>query len=148
MVDIFSKEKRSEIMSKIRSTNTKPELFIRKYLFSYGFRYRLHKKGLPGKPDIVLQKYNTIIFIHGCFWHGHDCKIGSASRKQKSNTDYFNNKLAKYFERDKRNKEKLISKGWNIITIWECEIKNEELFLNKLAPLFQMKKDYKPGNNI
>ena len=84
MADIFSKEKRSEIMSKIRYKYTKPEIIVRKLLFSKGFRYRLHRNNLPGKPDLVLPKHKTVVFVHGCFWHGHPCKIGSSSGKIKN----------------------------------------------------------------
>jgi len=141
MTDIFSKEKRSEIMSKIRSKNTKPELVVRKFLHSKGFRYRLHKENLPGKPDLVLLKYNTVILVHGCFWHGHKCKIGSGSRKPKSNKKYWNPKLAKNIERDEKNLEKLKALGWYCITIWECETKDESVLSDKLSPLFQAKQD-------
>ena len=90
MTDIFSKEKRSEVMRKITSKNTKPEIIVRKFLSSYGVKYRLHRKDLPGKPDISIKKYMTAIFIHGCFWHSHSCKIGSGNRKPKSNQEYWN----------------------------------------------------------
>lgn len=88
MADIFSKEKRSKIMSRIRYKDTKPEIIVRKFLFSKGFRYRLYRNDLPGKPDLVLPKYRTVVFVHGCFWHGHPCKIGSGKRRPKSNKSY------------------------------------------------------------
>jgi DNA mismatch endonuclease (patch repair protein) len=121
MTDVHSKETRSFNMSRIRSKNTKPEIAVRKFLFSKGFRYRLHDKKLPGKPDIVLPKYKTIIFIHGCFWHGHEaCKYYVIP---KTNTDWWVNKINTNSNNDRRAEEALLTKGWNIITIWECELK-------------------------
>jgi len=120
MADIFSKAKRSEIMRKIRSKDTAPELLVRRYLFKKGFRYRLYKKNLPGNPDVVLAKYRTVIFVQGCFWHGHACKIGSGKRKPKTNIKYWGKKLAKNMERDKENMSELRKKGWKVLRIWEC----------------------------
>jgi len=125
-------------MSKIRSVNTKPELKVRKILFKNGFRYRLHAN-LPGKPDIVLSKYKTIIFVNGCFWHGHTCKYGSGYRKPKTNEDYWKEKINKNIKRDKNNVQILIKNGWKIITIWECELKDDSIMRQKLRPLFQAK---------
>ena len=129
-MDTVSKKKRSEIMSKIRSKNTKPELAVRKYLFSKGFRYRLHDKNLPGKPDIVLKKHSTVIQVRGCFWHGHDCKL---SIYPKTNRKYWKNKIDNNKKRDKKN-DKLIKKmGYKLIVINECRIKNNKLnLINKL----------------
>ncbi|MCK4910717.1 MAG: DNA mismatch endonuclease Vsr [Thermodesulfovibrionales bacterium] len=143
MADIFDKHKRSEIMSKIKSINTKPEITVRKYLYSKGYRYRIHKKGLPGKPDIVLPKYKTVIFVQGCFWHGHSCKIGSGKRKPKSNQSYWNNKIARNIERDKENHRKLKTMGWKVIKIWECATKDEKKLFNKLKPLMVNKDNAK-----
>lgn len=141
MPDRISKETRSKIMSSIKSQNTKPEILLRKILFSEGFRYRIHKKDLPGRPDIVLSKYNTVIFVNGCFWHGHNCSIGSGQRKPKSNEEYWNNKIKKNIERDEINREALRKEGWNIITIWECETKDENKMNELLSPLLRLKKD-------
>jgi len=128
-MDHLDKEKRSWNMSKIRSKNTKPELTIRSMLHKSGFRYRLHKRDLPGKPDIVLKKYNTVIFVHGCFWHQHKgCKRATLP---KSNKDYWLPKLKKNKAKDKRYKFLLKKLGWKVITIWECETKNE----NKLRKM-------------
>lgn len=119
-MDIWDKNKRSEVMSKIRSKNTKPEITLRKALFAKGFRYRINDKSLPGKPDIVLPKYKTIIFVQGCFWHGHEnCKIAHIP---KSNTEFWENKIKRNKERDKRNKLELATLGWSVIEVWECEI--------------------------
>ena len=129
-MDTVSKKKRSEIMSRIRSKNTKPELAVRKYLSSKGFRYRLHDKNLPGKPDIVLKKHRTAIQVRGCFWHGHDCKL---SIYPKTNRKYWKNKIDNNKKRDKKN-DKLIKKmGYKLIVINECRIKNNKLnLINKL----------------
>ena len=125
MTDIYTKDKRSKIMSNIGSVSTKPEIIIRKSLFSKGFRYRINYKKLPGKPDIVLPKYRTVIFVHGCFWHAHsNCK---ASHLPKSNIEFWENKISSNINRDKNNIEQLVDLKWNIIVIWECEIKKKSL---------------------
>lgn len=119
-------------MSRIRSKNTKPELIVRKFLFSKGFRYRLHNKKLPGKPDIVLSKYKTVIFVHGCYWHAHaNCNDFVLP---KSRTEWWTNKFEYNKNRDKRNKLELLEKQWNVITIWECELKpaDRQTTLNNL----------------
>ena len=124
-MDIWDKKKRSEVMSKIRSKNTKPEIMLRKALFAKGFRFRINYKKLPGKPDIVLPKYKTAIFVHGCFWHGHDnCAIFHIP---KSNVEYWENKIAKNKERDIVNIERNISLGWEVFVIWECEITKKNI---------------------
>jgi DNA mismatch endonuclease (patch repair protein) len=122
-MDIWSKEKRSECMSKIRSKDTKPGLTLRKALFAKGFRYRVNDTKLPGKPDIVLPKYKTIIFLHGCFWHRHEgCKYAYTP---KTNTEFWVDKITSNAERDKVNLQKLTALGWNVSTAWECEIRHE-----------------------
>lgn len=120
MADNHSKEVRSMNMSHIRSTNSKPEEIVRKYLFSQGFRYRKNVRKLPGCPDIVLPKYRTVIFINGCFWHKHDCP---RFVWPSSNQDYWRPKILRNVERDQKNAEELKILGWNVITIWECELK-------------------------
>lgn len=132
MSDIYSKSKRSNIMSKISGKETKPEILVRKYLFAQGFRYRKNVKELPGKPDIVLSKYKVVIFIHGCFWHGHSCKQGTLPQ---TNYNFWQEKIRKNLERDNRNILELKEKGWNVIIVWQCEIKNKkskEARLNRL----------------
>ncbi|MBE6489908.1 MAG: DNA mismatch endonuclease Vsr [Methanobrevibacter sp.] len=125
MVDRVSKEVRSYNMSRIRSKDTKPEILVRSYLFSKGLRFRKNDKRYPGSPDIVLPKYNTIVFVHGCFWHLHDgCKY---ARMPKSNVDYWEKKLHRNKERDKRNQKELEAMGWNVITVWECELKKDKV---------------------
>ena len=131
-MDIYSKNKRSNIMSRISGNNTKPEILVRKYLVSHGFRYRKNKKELPGKPDIVLSKYHVIIFINGCFWHGHTCRAG---RLPETNHAFWENKIHKNILRDKKNIQELETRGWKVIVIWECELKNTTLQNNRLTLL-------------
>ena len=122
MTDRMTKEQRSKNMSHIRSKDTSIELKVRKYLFSLGYRYRVNYKELPGKPDIVFTKKKIAIFIHGCYWHGHNCN-SRYTHVSKSNTDYWNTKIQRNQERDKRNIEQLEKDGWKVIVLWECEIK-------------------------
>ena len=121
MADVHSKETRSYNMSRIKSKNTKPEMLVRRFLHTNGFRYRLHVKDLPGKPDIVLPKYKTIIFIQGCFWHGHDqCRYYVVP---KTKTNWWLEKINGNRTKDKLNIDKLKYTGWEVIEIWECELK-------------------------
>lgn len=121
MTDVHSRETRSFNMSRIKGKNTKPELLVRKFLFSQGFRYRLHDKKLPGKPDIILPKYRTVIFVNGCFWHGHEgCKYFVVP---KTRTEWWLDKINRNIEKDKQNKIMLTNAGWNVIEIWECALK-------------------------
>ena len=138
MGDIYSKRKRSEIMSKISGTGTKPEILVRKYLFSKGFRFRKNDKRLPGRPDIVLPKYKTVIFIHGCFWHGHHCKAG---KLPETNKEFWENKINSNMERDKKNQHKLEKLGWKIIIVWQCKLKNKKMMTKKLKEIEQKIKD-------
>jgi DNA mismatch endonuclease (patch repair protein) len=124
VADKYTIAKRSSIMSKISGKETKPEILVRKRLFSQGFRYRKNVKDLPGKPDIVLPKYKTVIFIHGCFWHGHTCKRGALPE---TNFEFWKEKIGKNIERDERNILELKQKGWKVIVIWQCEIKSIKL---------------------
>lgn len=120
MVDFLSPAERSERMSRIRSKDTKPEMLLRKALHGLGLRFRLRDKKLPGRPDIVLPRYRTIIFVHGCFWHRHQgCKVASTP---KSNTDFWNEKFARNVSRDARVKAEAGALGWSIIVAWECEV--------------------------
>ena len=124
MADNHSKEVRSINMSHIRSTNSKPEEIVRKYLFSEGFRYRKNVKKLPGCPDIVLPKYKTVIFVNGCFWHMHDCP---RFVWPSSNQDYWRPKILRNVERDNQSRKELETLGWKVITVWECELKKNVL---------------------
>jgi len=116
-------------MSRIHSKNTKPEKIVRSMLFSMGFRFRINRKDLPGKPDVVLPKYKTVIFVHGCFWHRHNCKD---TTMPKSNTDFWEKKFSANVERDQRVKSELAALGWKVITVWECELKDLEILKLKL----------------
>ena len=125
MADVHSKETRSYNMSKIKGKNTKPEMLVRKFLFANGFRYRLHDKKLPGKPDIVLPKYKTVIFVHGCFWHGHEgCKYFVVP---KTRTEWWLNKIHQNIENDKKSNIALQNEGWKVLTIWECDLKSKNI---------------------
>lgn len=120
MADNHTKEVRSRNMSHIRSTNTKPEEKVRKYLFSKGFRYRKNVRSLPGCPDIVLPKYRSVIFVNGCFWHKHNC---GRFVWPSSNVEYWIPKINRNVERDVENHKKLIDMGWKVLIVWECELK-------------------------
>ena len=122
MADTKTPEERSENMSHIRSSGTNPEEIVRKYLFSRGFRYRKNDRRYPGKPDIVLPKYKTVVFVNGCFWHMHGC---SRSRPPRSNLGYWEPKIKRNVQRDTENTEKLRSEGWKVLTVWECELKKD-----------------------
>lgn len=128
-MDIVSKEERSYIMSRIKNKNTKPEISVRSFLHSNGFRYRLHQKNLPGKPDIVLKKYKTVIFVHGCFWHGHYLEaFCKRARMPQSRQDYWSEKIERNIERYKKNSVELKKLGWNVMTIWECQLKDSTTY--------------------
>ena len=116
-------------MSKVRSKNTSPELAVRKLIFALGYRYRLHAKNLPGKPDLVFPGRKKVIFVHGCFWHYHDCKIGHIP---KSRLDYWEPKLTARRQRDASNVAALTEMGWRVLVVWECEIKETEHLENTL----------------
>ena len=123
-MDVHDKKTRSYNMSRIKGKDTKPEEIVRKYLFSKGFRYRKNDKRLPGKPDIVLPKYKTVVFVNGCFWHKHEgCKYFVWPQ---SNKEFWKEKIQGTVERDLRNKARLSDAGWHVITIWECELKPEK----------------------
>ena len=119
-MDIWDKKKRSVVMAKIRSKDTKPEWIVCRYLYSRGYRYRKNVKGLPGTPDIVLSKYGIVIFIHGCFWHGHEID----GHIPHSNIDFWKKKIERNKQRDERNKETLKRLGWKVMTVWECQLKS------------------------
>lgn len=121
MADIVTPAKRSEMMSGIKGKNTKPEIFVRKLLFSLGYRYRVGRKDLPGKPDIVLPKYNAVIFVHGCFWHGHEmCHL---FRTPKSRQEFWSRKISGNIIRDEINIARLDDLGWRVCVVWECAVK-------------------------
>lgn len=122
MVDIVSPEHRSRMMSGIRGKDTEPELIVRRELFRRGFRYQLHRKDLPGKPDLVFTKYNAVILVNGCFWHGHDCKL---FKWPKSNPEFWREKIIGNRERDTRNAALLLDQGWRVEAVWECSLKGK-----------------------
>lgn len=133
MVDFVSKEKRSKIMRGVKSKNTKPEMLVRSMLHAQGYRFRLHRKDLPGNPDICLPKHKTIIFVHGCFWHHHQaCKEG---RIPESNNTFWKEKIHKNMERDQRAISALIDLGWKVIVLWECEIKDSKSLISRLREI-------------
>ena len=122
MTDVYGPEKRSAVMRQVKGKDTSPELKVRKALTGLGARYRLHRKDLPGSPDIVLPGRRLAIFVHGCFWHGHDCARGA--RVPKQNREYWVAKVGRNLARDARNAEALAAAGWRVETIWECELKD------------------------
>lgn len=128
-MDIISKEARSALMARIRSKNTKPERVVRSILHRLGFRFRLHRKDLPGKPDIVLPRHHKIILVHGCFWHGHSCALAS---KPKSNQDYWREKIKTNRLRDRRVRRDLAKQGWSVLELWECEVRKGTGLTEKL----------------
>ena len=123
-MDVHSPTQRSYNMSRIRNKDTKPEAIARHWLWHNGYRYRLHCKDLPGKPDIVFHKQKKVIFVHGCFWHKHDCDY---FQWPKTNTEFWENKILNNVERDKNTYSELENKGWRYMIIWECQLKNENL---------------------
>jgi DNA mismatch endonuclease (patch repair protein) len=124
MVDVVSKEKRSKMMAGIKGKDTKPEIMLRKELYRRGYRYRIHGKGIEGRPDIVVRKYNALVFVHGCFWHGHkNCKL---FRIPKSKVEFWTNKIGGNTERDKHKMQSLIDDGWRILIVWECAVKGRK----------------------
>ncbi|MGI4742033.1 MAG: very short patch repair endonuclease [Janthinobacterium lividum] len=121
MSDVHTPATRSYNMSQIKSKDTKPEMLVRQYLHAHGLRYRLHDKSLPGKPDLVLPKYKTVVFVHGCFWHKHEgCPKASAP---KTRTEWWQEKIGRNVINDERQQTELTSKGWKVLTMWECRLK-------------------------
>lgn len=133
MTDVFSPEKRSSVMRQVKGRNTTPELTVRRALTKLGARFRLHRKDLPGAPDIVLPGRKLAIFVHGCFWHGHDCVRGA--REPKANGDYWRAKIGRNRERDAANQAKLAEAGWRAEVIWECALKDEAALKARLRSL-------------
>ena len=120
--DTVSAAVRSRMMAAVKGKNTKPELAIRSALHRRGFRFRLHRKGLPGRPDLVFTRRNAVIFVHGCFWHGHDCHL---FRWPKSREDFWREKIDRNIERDRNQREALVNAGWRVGTVWECALKGK-----------------------
>ncbi len=133
MSDVFTPEKRSAVMRRVKGRDTSPELKVRRLLTGLGARYRLHRKDLPGRPDIVMPGRRLAIFVHGCFWHGHDCPRGA--RVPKANRDYWLGKVGRNRERDGASRVALEAAGWRVETLWECEMKDEAALTGRLARL-------------
>lgn len=131
MTDVFSNEKRSWIMSRVRGKDTSPELRVRSLAHRLGYRFRLHRKDLVGKPNLVFSTRKKVIFVHGCFWHGHDCARGK--RTPKTNSKYWIEKIRKNIERDIKNQAELTSLGWNVLVVWECETKDLDELVRKIS---------------
>jgi len=129
MVNVLTPEQRSFNMSQIRGKNTTPEMTVRAVLRSLGYRYRLHGRSLPGRPDIVLSKHRAVIFVHGCFWHMHKCRFGRVTPK--TNAKFWREKRLSNVERDRRNRRSL-RKEWSVLAVWECETRNEDRLSKKL----------------
>ena len=129
-MDTLTPAQRRKTMTAVKSRDTSPELLVRRLLHAAGFRFRLHRKDLPGKPDVLLPRYRTVVFVHGCFWHQHpDCK---GSLRPKSNTEYWDKKLTRNVERDAQTKVQLESLGWHVITVWECETREPDVLIARL----------------
>lgn len=129
--DVFSPKKRAEVMRAVKGANTKPEIAMRKALHALGLRYRLHAKDLPGRPDLVFPRHQAVLFVHGCFWHGHDCPRGA--RVPKSNAAYWTAKIARNKARDEENRRDLAKRGWRVFAVWECEMKETDRAAARLA---------------
>ncbi|NKB48162.1 MAG: DNA mismatch endonuclease Vsr [Alphaproteobacteria bacterium] len=121
---MVTKTTRSDIMRAVKGQDTKPEMAVRRMVHAMGYRYRLHRKDLPGKPDLVFASRKKIIFVHGCFWHGHDCARGA--RVPKSNRHYWEAKIMGNKDRDKKSEKALSKDGWDVFTVWECELKDHQ----------------------
>lgn len=130
MTDVLNSEQRHRNMSNIKGKNTKPEIILRKIVFSLGYRYRLYSSLLPGKPDLVFPRKKKVIFLHGCYWHSHDCKYGLVSPK--INAEFWANKRSKTVIRDLKNILDLSTLGWKSLVIWECELKDKNLLIEKI----------------
>jgi DNA mismatch endonuclease (patch repair protein) len=136
MTDVFDEAQRSAVMRRVKGRNTAPEMKVRRALTRLGARYRLHRKDLPGSPDIVMPGRRLAIFVHGCFWHGHDCARGA--RVPKQNRDYWVAKVDRNRARDEASREALAGLGWRVETIWECDLKDEAALSDRLGDLMKM----------
>ena len=145
MTDVYPPEKRSAVMRRVKGKDTSPELKVRKALTALGARYRLHRKDLPGKPDVVLPGRRLAIFVHGCFWHGHDCARGA--RVPKQNRDYWLGKVGRNLTRDAASCEALAALGWRVETIWECELKDAATLARRLERLLDQPRPKRRARN-
>lgn len=142
MPDVLSSTQRSYCMSRIRGKDTNPERLIRTGLFAMGFRYRLHRRSLPGSPDLVLPKHRAVIFVHGCFWHKHGCEL---FRWPKTNAEFWRNKISKNSRNDKQNLIRLGAEGWRVLTVWECSLRgkrrmDQTVLIGKIARWLRARK--------
>jgi DNA mismatch endonuclease (patch repair protein) len=133
--DVFDPAKRSAVMRRVKGRNTTPEMIVRRALTKLGARYRLHRKDLPGSPDLVMPGRRLALFVHGCFWHGHDCARGARTPKQ--NRDYWTAKIARNRSRDAQNRSALEAMGWRVETLWECELKDVGALEGRLGELLR-----------
>lgn len=137
MTDVHTPEQRSRNMSRIRSKNTRPEVVVRSLVHRLGYRFRLHTTDLPGRPDLVLRRHNRVIFVHGCFWHCHNCRYGSV--KPAANAEFWETKRAGNVARDQRNRELLQEMGWHVLVVWECCTRNPEQLKEQVAAFLEEK---------
>ncbi|MFW5837719.1 MAG: very short patch repair endonuclease [Desulfovibrionaceae bacterium] len=129
-MDVFTTDKRSRVMRRVKSEGTRPEMIVRRLLHGLGYRYRLHRADLPGKPDLVFQSRKKVIFVHGCFWHWHHCPRGQ--RMPKSNTEYWRAKIDRNIDRDAKNQKELQDLGYDVLTVWECQTRDPETLAARL----------------
>ena len=134
MTDVLTPAQRSHNMSRIRGVDTKPEMIVRRAIHAAGFRYRLHRASLPGKPDLVFVSACAVVFVHGCFWHMHNCRYGKPAPA--TNRSFWANKRRSNVERDRRNRKALRKAGWKVFEIWECTTRDEAKLTRRLAPIF------------
>ena len=146
MPDVYDAVKRSDVMRKVRGRDTKPEILVRQTLHRAGFRFRIHRRDLPGRPDIVLPKYHAAIFVHGCFWHGHPSCPHAA--RPMSNVDYWRRKLDRNIERDASNMAALRQAGWHVIVLWECEIRTHAQAEEMLNGVLFHRSESAPGDQV
>lgn len=128
--DVFTEQERTRVMRAVKGKDTKPEMTVRRLAHALGYRFRLHRKDLPGKPDLVFPGRNKVIFVHGCFWHGHDCARGS--RQPNQNAEYWRTKIGRNVARDAANLQALVAQGWQPLVIWECEMKDRAALADRL----------------
>jgi DNA mismatch endonuclease (patch repair protein) len=133
--DPFPPAQRSWIMSRVQSQNTKPELLVRSLAHRLGYRFRLYRRELPGAPDLVFPSRRQVVFVHGCFWHGHSCKRGA--RLPKANADYWREKIARNRKRDQKNKRQLQQLGWSVLVLWECQLRDQSKLALRLLRFLQ-----------
>jgi DNA mismatch endonuclease, patch repair protein len=134
-MDVFDKDKRSWIMPRIQSKGTKPEISVCSMVYRLGYRFRKNSSKLPGNPDIVLKRHSKIIFVHGCFWHGHkNCK---RSIRPSTNKEFWNNNLDANIDRDQKNQQILQTQGWHVLTVWQCELRKPETMLEKIKSFLE-----------